>query len=173
MRRLSYGLQWKREWLVNELAVKNGTDYKTARKGLMDSLGGIPIGRPARPSEMAELVAFLASPSAASITGTEYKIRRRHRPDSVRMNLVLHFFRGDRSIYRILATLRFLPAGAILARQVVVAANAVADAHVVGVIVHFGSGAERVNPEDHNLRRPRGVFKAARGYRLGRRGSTP
>jgi len=44
------------------------------RKGLMDSLGGIPIGRPARPSEVAQLVALLASPSAASIIGTEYRI---------------------------------------------------------------------------------------------------
>jgi NAD(P)-dependent dehydrogenase (short-subunit alcohol dehydrogenase family) len=43
-------------------------------KLLMDSLGGIPLGRPARASEVAELVAFLASPRAASITGTEYRI---------------------------------------------------------------------------------------------------
>ncbi len=60
--------------LVNELAAKQGTDYDGARKILMDSLGGIPIGRPARPSEVADLVAFLASPRAASITGTEYVI---------------------------------------------------------------------------------------------------
>ena len=60
--------------LVNELAAKRGTDYDGARKILMDSLGGIPIGRPARPSEVADLVAFLASPRAASITGTEYVI---------------------------------------------------------------------------------------------------
>jgi len=40
----------------------------------MDSLGGIPIGRPARPKEVADLIAFLVSPLAASITGTEYTI---------------------------------------------------------------------------------------------------
>src|SRR5262245_13276805 len=31
--------------LVNELAAQRRTDYETARQGLMDSLGGIPIGR--------------------------------------------------------------------------------------------------------------------------------
>lgn len=36
--------------------------------------GGIPIGRPAKPEEVADLVTFLASPRAASITGTEYVI---------------------------------------------------------------------------------------------------
>jgi len=60
--------------LVKELAANRGTDYEGARKALMDSLGGIPIGRPARPVEVADLVAFLASPRAASITGTEYVI---------------------------------------------------------------------------------------------------
>ncbi len=60
--------------LVTELAKKTGTDYEGARQGLMNSLGGIPIGRPARPKEVADLVAFLASPRAASITGTEYVI---------------------------------------------------------------------------------------------------
>ena len=60
--------------LVNRLATEGGTDYEAARKGLMNSLGGIPLGRPAKPGEVADLVAFLASPRAASITGTEYVI---------------------------------------------------------------------------------------------------
>ena len=40
----------------------------------MQSLGGIPIRRPARPEEVADLIAFLVSSRAASITGTEYVI---------------------------------------------------------------------------------------------------
>jgi hypothetical protein len=60
--------------LVNELASKQGATYDGARQMLMESLGGIPIGRPAKPDEVADLVAFLASPRAASITGTEYVI---------------------------------------------------------------------------------------------------
>jgi NAD(P)-dependent dehydrogenase (short-subunit alcohol dehydrogenase family) len=60
--------------LVEQIARQNGTDYEGGRKIVMDSLGGIPIGRPAKPHEVADLVAFLASPRAASITGTEYVI---------------------------------------------------------------------------------------------------
>jgi len=60
--------------LVQDLATAQGTDYAGARRMLMDSLGGIPIGRPAKPREVADLVAFLASSRAASITGTEYVI---------------------------------------------------------------------------------------------------
>lgn len=60
--------------LVERIAEQNGTDYDTAEKSLMASLGGIPIGRPARPREVAELVGFLVSQRAASITGVEYVI---------------------------------------------------------------------------------------------------
>lgn len=60
--------------LVMRLSEERGVDEKTARQGLMESLGGIPIGRPNRPEEVAELVAFLVSDRAASIHGSEYVI---------------------------------------------------------------------------------------------------
>lgn len=62
------------ENLAKRLAESGGTDEETARQGIMDALGGIPIGRPAWPEEVAELVAFLASERAAAIHGSEYVI---------------------------------------------------------------------------------------------------
>ncbi|MDB5665520.1 SDR family oxidoreductase [Cypionkella sp.] len=60
--------------LAERLALQAGTDYAGGKKIIMDSLGGIPLGRPAKPQEVADLIAFLVSPRAASITGTEYVI---------------------------------------------------------------------------------------------------
>lgn len=62
------------EALVKRLAESGGTDEETARQGILAALGGIPIGRPAWPWEVAELVAFLASERAAAIHGADYTI---------------------------------------------------------------------------------------------------
>ena len=60
--------------LAERLAVQAGTDYEGGKQIIMKGPGGIPLGRPAKPGEVADLIAFLASPRAASITGTEYVI---------------------------------------------------------------------------------------------------
>jgi NAD(P)-dependent dehydrogenase (short-subunit alcohol dehydrogenase family) len=60
--------------LAQRLATEAGTDYEGGKRIIMDGLGGIPLGRPAKPHEVADLVTFLVSPRAASISGTEYVI---------------------------------------------------------------------------------------------------
>ena len=60
--------------LAERLAAQAGTDYEGGKQIIMDGLGGIPLGRPSKPNEVADLVMFLVSPRAASITGTEYVI---------------------------------------------------------------------------------------------------
>jgi NAD(P)-dependent dehydrogenase (short-subunit alcohol dehydrogenase family) len=60
--------------LAERLASEAGTDYEGGKQIIMNSLGGIPLGRPSTPMEVANLIVFLASPLAAPITGTEYVI---------------------------------------------------------------------------------------------------
>ena len=59
---------------AERLAAEAGTDYEGGKSIIMKSLGGIPLGRPAKPAEVADLIAFLASPLASAISGTEYLI---------------------------------------------------------------------------------------------------
>jgi NAD(P)-dependent dehydrogenase (short-subunit alcohol dehydrogenase family) len=60
--------------MAADIAAINGVDIDQARQQIMASIGGIPLGAPGRPQDVAELVAFLASGRSAYITGAEYVI---------------------------------------------------------------------------------------------------
>jgi NAD(P)-dependent dehydrogenase (short-subunit alcohol dehydrogenase family) len=60
--------------LAHRLGQNAGTGDEGGKKIIMDALGGIPLGRPATPMEIADLIAFLVSSRATAITGTEYVI---------------------------------------------------------------------------------------------------
>jgi NAD(P)-dependent dehydrogenase (short-subunit alcohol dehydrogenase family) len=60
--------------MITDISRGTGVSEETARQHIMDMLGGIPVGRPGRPEELAELVAFLSSDRAAYISGVDYVI---------------------------------------------------------------------------------------------------
>ncbi|XEU17893.1 SDR family oxidoreductase (plasmid) [Tistrella mobilis] len=62
------------EAMVKRIAAGAGTTEEAARQSILDALGGIPIGRPARPDEIAETIAFLASDRASAIHGAEITV---------------------------------------------------------------------------------------------------
>jgi NAD(P)-dependent dehydrogenase (short-subunit alcohol dehydrogenase family) len=60
--------------LAERLGAESGGGIDEGRRRIMASLGGIPIGRPSTPMEVASLIAFIASDKAGSITGSEFVI---------------------------------------------------------------------------------------------------
>ncbi|MBW8198883.1 SDR family oxidoreductase [Flagellimonas abyssi] len=62
------------EKMMERIAESSNITIEEAKQSVMDALGGIPIGRPAQPKEIAELVGFLVSPRANYLTGTEFII---------------------------------------------------------------------------------------------------
>ncbi len=60
--------------MIVQLAASRKITEEAARQEIMNMIGGIPVGRPGKPEEVAELVAFLASERAASIHGADYII---------------------------------------------------------------------------------------------------
>ena len=69
-------------WIMTEatgdflemLRAANGGTIEGARQSVLDALGGISIGRGAKPEEVADLIAYLASDRAAAIHGAEFVI---------------------------------------------------------------------------------------------------
>ena len=59
---------------LQSLAKTSDLSVEQVTLDLMDSLGGIPLGRMALPQEIAELAGFLVSPKASYITGVNYII---------------------------------------------------------------------------------------------------
>lgn len=60
--------------LAKRLGAELGGGVEEGKRRIMASLGGIPIGRPSLPEEIANMIAFLASDRAASITGSEFVV---------------------------------------------------------------------------------------------------
>lgn len=60
--------------MMERIAESSNSTVEQAAQSVMDALGGIPYGRPAKPEEVAELVGFLVSPRANYLTGTEFVI---------------------------------------------------------------------------------------------------
>lgn len=60
--------------LAKRLAAEHGVSVEEGKQMIMTSLGGMPVGRPSKPEEIASLIAFIASDRSGTITGSEHVI---------------------------------------------------------------------------------------------------
>lgn len=60
--------------MMERISKSSNITIEEATQSVMHALGGIPMGRPAQPEDVAELVGFLVSPRASYLTGTEFII---------------------------------------------------------------------------------------------------
>ena len=63
-----------RDGVAQTVAKATGVDPDTARRNVLDHIGGLPTGRMTTPEEVATLVVMLASPRTANVTGSNYII---------------------------------------------------------------------------------------------------
>jgi NAD(P)-dependent dehydrogenase (short-subunit alcohol dehydrogenase family) len=59
---------------ITEMMAQDGSSRQQAEATLLAIIGGVPLGRPGTTAEVAQLVAFLVSDSAAYLTGGEFVI---------------------------------------------------------------------------------------------------
>jgi len=62
------------EEFTNQHAAARQISAAAAREEIIESIGGIPLGRPGTPRDVGDLVAFLVSDRARYLTGAEYLI---------------------------------------------------------------------------------------------------
>ena len=62
------------ETRIRQMMDHAGISRDEAEAALLDTIGGVPLGRAGNAAEVAQMVAFLVSDAAAYISGSEYVI---------------------------------------------------------------------------------------------------